>query len=232
MGQIKNIKLHIVTDIKVNRSKVTTRMAVLTEDGGNVVAMDEATVAMETEVQRLYNDVLQTSRFFTSLVELLPAKFYLGHRGEEEENVFNPKHMKKRKKKKPPADKSSWRRKQNSSNLIPHNTKLLQNCKKRWKRRKRKNSPKISPASPCQRKSNQSACRKSLVPSPWRTFTTNFTPRWTNFGETGKSYLRRGTKLTTGNGNISTKRNSAARRREKRRKAETSKYPTPSKTMH
>merc|ERR1712168_1424343 len=109
MGQIKNIKLHIVTGIKVNRSKVTTtRMAVLTEDSGNDVAMDETTVAMETEEQQLYNDVLQTSRFFTSLVELLPAKFYLGHRGEEEENVFNPKHMKKRRRNHHLLTKSSW----------------------------------------------------------------------------------------------------------------------------
>jgi len=147
MGQIKNIKLHIVTDIKVNRSKVTTRMAVLTDDSGNV-AMDEATVAKETEEQRLYNDVLQTSRFFTSLVELLPAKFYLGHRGEEEENVFNPKHMKKRKKKKPPADKKFLAKKAKLFKLDPSQhktiTELQEEVEKKEKEELAKNLPRIT----------------------------------------------------------------------------------------
>merc|ERR1712168_1227903 len=155
MGQIKNIKLHIVTGIKVNRSKVTTtRMAVLTEDSGNVVAMDETTVAMETEEQQLYNDVLQTSRFFTSLVELLPAKFYLGHRGEEEENVFNPKHMKKRKKKPPPADKKFLAKKAKLFKLDPSQhktiTELQEEVEKKEKEELAKDHPRITMATKIQ----------------------------------------------------------------------------------
>merc|ERR1711931_544037 len=140
----------------VNRSKVTTtRMAVLTEDSGNVVAMDETTaVAMETEEQQLYNDVLQTSRFFTSLVELLPAKFYLGHRGEEEENVFNPKHMKKRKKKPPPADKKFLAKKAKLFKLDPSQhktiTELQEEVEKKEKEELAKDLPRITMATKIQ----------------------------------------------------------------------------------
>merc|ERR1712142_1226505 len=124
-------------------------------DSGNVVAMDETTaVAMETEEQQLYNDVLQTSRFFTSLVELLPAKFYLGHRGEEEENVFNPKHMKKRKKKPPPADKKFLAKKAKLFKLDPSQhktiTELQEEVEKKEKEELAKDLPRITMATKIQ----------------------------------------------------------------------------------
>jgi len=116
--------------------------------------MDETTtVAMETEEQQLYNDVLQTSRFFTSLVELLPAKFYLGHRGEEEENVFNPKHMKKRKKK-PPADKKFLAKKAKLFKLDPSQhktiTELQEEVEKKEKEELAKDLPRITMATKIQ----------------------------------------------------------------------------------
>jgi len=84
----------------------------------------ETTVAMDTdEQQKLYNSVLETSRFFTSLVELLPAKFYLSQKDEEEESVFNPK-MKKRKKK-PPADKKFLAKKAKLLKLDPSQHKTI-----------------------------------------------------------------------------------------------------------
>merc|ERR1712013_667306 len=114
MGQIKNIKLHIVTDIK------GIKMAVLTTTSAGDV-MDGA---VNPEDTKLYNSVLDTSRFFTSLVELLPAKFYLSQKDEEEENIFNPKKMRKRKKK-PPADKKFLAKKAKLLKLDPSQHKTI-----------------------------------------------------------------------------------------------------------
>lgn len=97
-------------------------MAVLTTN-----EMDDVTITTETtteEHKQLYNSVLETSRFFTSLVELLPAKFYLSQKDEEEENIFNPKRMKKRKKK-PPADKKFLAKKAKLFKLDPSQHKTI-----------------------------------------------------------------------------------------------------------
>lgn len=97
-------------------------MAVLTTS-----EMGDVTITTETSEQhkQLYNSVLETSRFFTSLVELLPAKFYLSRKDEEEENIFNPKRMKKRKKKPPPADKKFLAKKAKLFKLDPSQHKTI-----------------------------------------------------------------------------------------------------------
>ena len=95
-------------------------MAVLTTTSAGDV-MDGA---VNPEEMKLYNSVLDTSRFFTSLVELLPAKFYLSQKDEEEENIFNPKKMRKRKKK-PPADKKFLAKKAKLLKLDPSQHKTI-----------------------------------------------------------------------------------------------------------
>merc|ERR1711974_224962 len=95
--------------------------------------------------QQLYNSVLETSRFFTSLVELLPAKFYLSQ-NEEEENIFNPKKMKKRKKK--PMDKKFLAKKAKLFKLDPSQHKSITELQEEVEKKERElqqNIPKTAP---------------------------------------------------------------------------------------
>jgi len=72
----------------------------------------------------LYQSVLETSKFFTSMVELLPAKFYLSPDDNSSENTFTPKHGKKRKKKKP-VDKKFLAKKAKLLKLDPSQHKTI-----------------------------------------------------------------------------------------------------------
>jgi len=76
------------------------------------------------EDEKLYQSVLETSQFFTSIVELLPAKFYLNQEGDDSENIFKPQHGKKRKKKKP-VDKKLLAKKAKLLKLDPSQHKTI-----------------------------------------------------------------------------------------------------------
>jgi len=95
--------------------------------------------------QLVYNSVLETSRFFTSLVELLPAKFYLSQ-NDEEENIFNPKKMKKRKKK--PIDKKFLAKKAKLFKLDPSQHKSITELQEEVEKKEKElqqNIPKTAP---------------------------------------------------------------------------------------
>jgi len=80
------------------------------------------------KTEDILSSVLDTSRFFTSMVELLPAKFYVRRDNDNDEDdddeVFNPRPM-KRKKKPPPADKKFLAKKAKLLKLDPSQHKTI-----------------------------------------------------------------------------------------------------------
>lgn len=82
----------------------------------------------DDKTEEILNSVLDTSRFFTSMVELLPAKFYVRRDDDNDEDdddeVFNPRPM-KRKKKPPPADKKFLAKKAKLLKLDPSQHKTI-----------------------------------------------------------------------------------------------------------
>merc|ERR1711881_652554 len=170
MGQIKNIKLHIVTDIKVKKSN--PNMTVL-QQNDDVVTMESSEVVVGEKMTKkcddntddntddadklLFDSVLETSRFFTSMVDLLPAKFYLrnnnnnnnNNNDDDDDSIFNPKPMKKRKKPKL-EDKKFLAKKAKLLKLDPSQHKSITELQAEVEKKEKelqKQAPKMVPSS-------------------------------------------------------------------------------------
>lgn len=75
-----------------------------------------------TEKENMYAEILKTSQYFTSVIELLPSKFYLNQEDPDENEDTKPG---KRKKKKKPDDKKLLAKKAKLLKLDPSKIKTI-----------------------------------------------------------------------------------------------------------